>query len=102
MELIAQKATTIGAKVLYAHCIQYRKEYSLHRILASSSLSVYPYYIQMQEIFMIIVWGGFLALILGQLSHSSKTYTVQKTPFSPDDQIKRIGVYYMCIDDLPL
>jgi len=51
---------------------------------------------------MIIVWGGFLALILGQLSHSSKTYTVQKTPFSPDDQIKRIGVYYMCIDDLPL
>ena len=51
---------------------------------------------------MIIVWGGFLALILGQLRHSRKRYTVQKMRFSPDDQIKRIGVYYMCIDDLPL
>lgn len=51
---------------------------------------------------MIIVWGGFLALILSQLSHSSKTYTVQKIHYSTDDQIKRIGVYYMCIDDLPL
>lgn len=47
-----------------------------------------------------IIWGGTLAIVLARL---------QKTPFEvtnikrdKNDQIKRMGVYYMCLDDLPL
>ena len=42
---------------------------------------------------MTIIWGGTLALILAKL---------RKQRYSVEDQIKRIGVYYMCIDDLPI
>jgi len=48
----------------------------------------------------IIVWGGFLALLLIQLRRDP--LKVSRLTHDIDAQIKRIGVYYMCIDDLPL
>lgn len=49
---------------------------------------------------MIIVWGGFLALMLGRFRKNP--FKVTRLTHGIDAQIKRIGVYYMCIDDLPL
>ena len=49
---------------------------------------------------MTIIWGGTLAVILTKLRR--KLFRVDKQRFSVEDQIKRIGVYYMCIDDLPI
>ena len=51
---------------------------------------------------MIIVWGGFLALLLRQMNLQKTTYRIENTRYSTDEQVKRIGIYYMCIDDLPL
>ena len=51
---------------------------------------------------MIIVWGGFLAILLSRINLQKTTYRIENIKYSTDDQIKRIGVYYMCIDDLPL
>ncbi len=51
---------------------------------------------------MTIVWGIFLALLLARLNNRHSPFRIQRVHFSPDDQFKRIGVYYMCIDDLPL
>ncbi len=49
---------------------------------------------------MTIVWYGSLVLLLNRL---------QKNPFKVThikhdnlERIKRLGIYYMCIDDLPL
>ena len=49
---------------------------------------------------MIVIWGGTLAVILAKFK--KKLFRVDKIRYSIEDQIKRIGVYYMCIDDLPL
>ena len=49
---------------------------------------------------MTIVWGGTLALLLVKLKR--KPYEVTRIKHDVKDRIKRLGVYYMCIDDLPL
>ena len=49
---------------------------------------------------MTIIWGGTLAVLLNRLRRN--TYKVVRENYNVEDQIKRIGVYFMCIDDLPL
>ncbi len=49
---------------------------------------------------MTIVWGGTLAVILAKLKR--KPYKVTRIKHDVNERIKRLGVYYMCIDDLPL
>lgn len=49
---------------------------------------------------MTIIWGGTLAILLSRFRKN--LYKVDKLKYNVEDQIKRIGVYYMCIDDLPL
>ena len=49
---------------------------------------------------MTVIWGGTLAILLARLR--KKLFRVDKLRYNVDVQIKRIGVYYMCIDDLPL
>ena len=48
----------------------------------------------------IVIWGGTLAILLNRFMRS--LYNVEKVMFSEKEQFKRVGVYYMCIDDLPL
>ena len=53
------------------------------------------------EVFsMMIIWGGTLAILLNRFRQ--KLFRVTKIRHDIDAQIKRIGVYYMCIDDLPI
>ena len=47
-----------------------------------------------------VVWGGTLAVILAKLKR--KPYEVTRIKHDEAERIKRLGVYYMCIDDLPL
>ena len=47
-----------------------------------------------------IIWAVPLAVLLRRLV--SIPYNINNVPFNADAYIKRIGVYYMCIDDLPL
>ena len=49
---------------------------------------------------MTVIWGGTLAVLLSRLR--KRLYRVDKLKYNVEDQIKRIGVYYMCIDDLPI
>ncbi len=49
---------------------------------------------------MTIVWGGMLSVLLNKLQRTP--YRVIRIKHDVEAQIKRIGVYYMCIDDLPL
>ena len=49
---------------------------------------------------MTVVWYGTLALLLNQLQR--KPFKVTHINHDVEAQIKRIGVYYMCIDGLPL
>ena len=49
---------------------------------------------------MTIVWGGTLVVLLAKLKR--KPYEVTRIKHDVKDRIKRLGVYYMCIDDLPL
>ena len=49
---------------------------------------------------MTITWCGSLAFLLNQLRES--LFRTENIPFIYNDKIKRIGVYYMCLDDLPL
>lgn len=49
---------------------------------------------------MTIIWGGTLAVLLSQFR--KKPFRVTRLKHDIDAQIKRIGVYYMCIDDLPI
>ena len=49
---------------------------------------------------MTIVWGGMLAVFLAKLKR--KPYEITIIKHDVKSQIKRLGVYYMCIDDLPL
>ncbi len=43
---------------------------------------------------MTIIWGGILALVLIQLNRNNIEHV------NNSDSIKRIGVYYICIEDL--
>ena len=47
-----------------------------------------------------VVWGGTLAVILARLKR--KPYEVTRIKHDEAERIKRLCVYYMCIDDLPL
>ena len=49
---------------------------------------------------MTIVWGGTLAVLIAKLKR--KPYEVTRIKQDEAERIKRFGVYYMCIDDLPL
>ena len=49
---------------------------------------------------MTIVWCGTLAVLLARLKR--KPYEVTRIKHDEKERIKRLGVYYMCIDDLPL
>ena len=49
---------------------------------------------------MTVIWGGTLAVLLSRFRRS--LFRISKIKFNEKDQFKRIGVYYMCIDDLPL
>lgn len=46
-----------------------------------------------------IIWGLNLAVLLSLLP---KKLCYRRLGFSIDDQIKRIGIYYMCISDVLL
>ena len=48
-----------------------------------------------------VVWGGTLAVILAKLKRKPP-YEVTRIKHDAKAQIKRLGVYYMCIDNLPL
>ena len=47
-----------------------------------------------------VVWGGALVVLLARIQRVP--YKVAHIKHDVNDFIKRIGVYYMCIDDLPL
>ena len=47
-----------------------------------------------------VIWGGTLAVFLARLK--KKPFEVIRIEHDAKAQIKRFGVYYMCIDDLPL
>ena len=47
-----------------------------------------------------VVWGGTLAVILARLKR--KAYEVTRIKHDEAERIKRLGIYYMCINDLPL
>lgn len=49
---------------------------------------------------MTIVWGGTLVVLLARLKRNP--YEVTYIKHDVNAQIKRLGVYYMCIDDFPL
>ncbi|MBR1904961.1 MAG: hypothetical protein IJ819_00670 [Clostridiales bacterium] len=49
---------------------------------------------------MVIIWAAPLAVCLKRLL--KKPIRIQKISFNTRDFVKRIGVYYMCIDDLLL
>ena len=70
------------------------------RTLESSPSIPYPYGEVLEVNVMTIIWGGTLAILLSRLRKS--LFQIDKIKYSVEDQIKRIGVYYMCIDDLPL
>ena len=53
-----------------------------------------------KEVFMTITWCGSLAFLLNQLRKS--LFRTEHIPFIYNDKIKRIGVYYMCLDNLLL
>ena len=47
-----------------------------------------------------VVWGGTLAFLMAKLKR--KPYKVTRIKQDESERIKSLGVYYMCIDDLPL
>jgi hypothetical protein len=47
-----------------------------------------------------VVWGGTLAFLMAKLKRN--LYKVTRIKQDAAERIKRLGVYYMCIDDLPL
>ena len=49
---------------------------------------------------MTIIWAGTLAVLLNRFRRS--LFRLTRIEHDINAQIKRIGVYYMCIDDLPL
>ena len=71
-----------------------------NRTLVIICRSPYPYCEELEVKKMTIIWGGTLAFILAKLK--KKLFRVEKLNYNVEDQNKRIGVYYMCIDDLPI
>lgn len=49
---------------------------------------------------MVIVWGASLAVLLNKLWRT--LFRLERIKESYQETVKRYGVYYMCIDDLPL
>ncbi len=49
---------------------------------------------------MTVTWCGSLAFLINQLRKS--LFGTENIPFIYNDKIRRIGVYYMCLDDLLL
>jgi len=49
---------------------------------------------------MTVIWCGTLAILLSMFCRN--LFRIDRIKLSEMDQFKRIGVYYMCIDDLPL
>lgn len=47
-----------------------------------------------------VIWGGTLAVLLSRLR--KPVFRVEKISCTYNETVKRYGVYYMCIDDLPL
>ena len=47
-----------------------------------------------------VVWGGTLVFLMAKLKR--KPYEITRIKQDEVERIKRLGVYYMCIDDLPL
>ena len=56
--------------------------------------------VETEEFTMMIIWGGTLAILLNRFRRN--LFRVTRINHDIDAQIKRIGVYYMCIDDLPI
>jgi hypothetical protein len=46
-----------------------------------------------------VVWGGSLAVLIARLKRMP--YKVTRFKQDEAERIKRLGVYYMCIDNLP-
>ena len=69
-------------------------------VCSPSDLLVIKNYAVTVQLNIIVVWGGTLAVILAKLKR--KTYEVTRIKHDEAERIKRLGVYYMCIDDLPL
>ena len=55
---------------------------------------------KMEVLFMLIIWGGTLAVLLNRFWRSACRIERFKDDYYK--VVKRYGVYYMCIDDLPL
>ena len=49
---------------------------------------------------MTIMWSGTLVFLLARLKR--KPYKVARIKRDEEERIKRLCIYYMCIDDLPL
>ena len=49
---------------------------------------------------MIIIWGCSLAVLLNKLWKN--LFRLERIKESCQETVKRYGVYYMCIEDLPL
>lgn len=49
---------------------------------------------------MLIIWGGTLAVLLNRFWRSA--CRIERFKDDYHEVVKRYGVYYMCIDDLPL
>lgn len=49
---------------------------------------------------MLVIWSGTLVAIAYILSR--KRFNLFKQTYSRKEQIKRIGIYYTCIDELPI
>ena len=47
-----------------------------------------------------VIWVAPLAVLLRRLV--SIPYNINNIPYNTEAYVKRIGIYYMCIDDLPL
>ena len=47
---------------------------------------------------MTIIWGGLLTVVLSVLRKNPSQY--MRLKFSVEEQIKRLGVYYMCLSDI--
>ena len=54
----------------------------------------------MEKEFKMVTWFGTLVVLLNKLWKTR--FKAIREIYSVKDQIKRIGVYYMCLDDLPL
>ena len=50
--------------------------------------------------YMTIVWTGPLALVLNRISRVKTPIKIHRFRRYKTNQVKRVGIYYMCIDDL--